>query len=387
MYNKETSITNAIAMSNQSLQRQGLQNVTPPNWLGLVTDGMLWVSLLMITGIIIYITIIYPQQAKQQTIALAFRNANEISRGAQVKMMGSEIGYVDSIRIRHDRVNIIIKTNPGGITVPPGSTFTINFTGLAGAKSIEVIPPDKETSGRENPQGHYFIEEPIRLKDAMKYQTDLAEGLKKGAENFADFFGKKQPIEELQHNIRVADREMVHANKTLDNANSNIKTMDTKIANGLGKINKVLYDFEVSSKAIAKSTGSNDFGTNVITTLGSISKGLLRGQRNMALFVEGHHLQRYQATASTIDKQMGRICEHITPTLWYAKWDKANHGLTQFSQAVDVASQHIDVTIIKDQLIKSQLYIQQFNTLLINQNERFEKKIKRLNAQQEQKRH
>jgi hypothetical protein len=180
---------------------------------------------------------------------------------------------------------------------------------------------------------------------------------------------------------------MILANKTLAHANTSLKAMDTKIASGLGKINKVLYDFEVSSQAVAKSTGSNDFDTNVITTLGSISKGLLRGQRNMALFVEGHHLQRYQATASTIDTQMETICEHITPTLWYAKWDKANHGLMQFSQAVDEASQQIDVTIIKDQLIKSQLYIQQLNTMLIHQNERFEKKIEQLNAQQEQKRH
>ena len=63
--------------------------------------------------------------------------------GSPVRMMGIEIGHVTKIKPIKDEVYVkFIVTNPD-VYVPQGTMVTVEFSGMAGSKSLELYLPDK----------------------------------------------------------------------------------------------------------------------------------------------------------------------------------------------------------------------------------------------------
>ncbi len=196
----------------------------------IISDLLLWtlMAALLIYGL--YIVAIVVPAKRGQTIHLEFLNANEISRGAPVRLMGTDIGFVDNIRIEQDHVDVTIQTDPDAIRIPSGSVFTVLFTGLGGAKSIEVTLPNSPVSD-EDGKPVYRIKEPISMRDTLNASLDSVQALQKGSENISDFFGKRKPVEELQFNIQealemstVATRNTTSLNQALGSLQKDVNT-------------------------------------------------------------------------------------------------------------------------------------------------------------------
>lgn len=195
----------------------------------IISDIVLWVFLTLLLAFLIYQFAVTLPAKSGQTITLPFRDANEISKGSSVRMMGTEIGFVDDVHILQDHVEIKIQTYPGTLKIPSGARFTILFTGLAGAKSIEV---DLPTQPQPRINGHplYLVEEPIRMKDTLNSSIDVTQALQKGAENITDFFGKKKPVEELQFNIRQAHQMSTVAVSNTQALNAALQDLTKEVA-------------------------------------------------------------------------------------------------------------------------------------------------------------
>ncbi len=209
----------------------------------IISDLLLWGALALLLAGGLYLWAVALPIAQGERITLQFHDANEITRGSLVRMMGTEIGYVDKIRLKKDHVEITVRTNRQALKIPSGSMFTVQFTGLVGAKCIEVVPPDVP---RPRVQGKplYLVEEPLRLKDNMNYQMDILQDLQEGAENLADFFGKKKPVEELQVNIRQAHQWTRKSQGFLDDSSrklasiqSELNAATTEVVSTLSKFN------------------------------------------------------------------------------------------------------------------------------------------------------
>lgn len=167
----------------------------------IISDILLWLFLLLLLAYGVYFfAVALPAQGGQR-ITLHFRNANEISKGSPVRLMGTDIGFVSDLHIRQDHVEVTVQTYPNTLEIPSGSSFNILFTGLGGSKSIEVVVPNNPKP-LVNGQPVYRIEEPVTMRDTLNASIDMTQSLQQGAENIADFFGKKKPVEELQYNIQ-----------------------------------------------------------------------------------------------------------------------------------------------------------------------------------------
>jgi len=187
----------------------------------IISDILLWLALALLLAYTIYFFAIYLPAQRGQIITLHFHNANEISKGSPVRMMGTDIGFVSNLRLQQDYVAVTVQTNPGTLPIPSGSKFNILFTGLAGAKSIEVVPP-QSPQPTVNGQPVYLVEEPLRMRDTLNASIDVTQALQKGAENITDFFGKKKPVEELQFNIQQAHQISTVANQNTRKLNGAI---------------------------------------------------------------------------------------------------------------------------------------------------------------------
>lgn len=196
----------------------------------IISDLLLWALMAALLLYVLYMVAIVLPAKRSQTIHLEFLNANEISRGAPVRLMGTDIGFVDDIRIERDHVDVTIQTSPDAIRIPSGSVFTVLFTGLGGAKSIEVTLPATPVPDKDG-KPVYRVKEPISMRDTLNASLDSVQALQKGSENISDFFGKRKPVEELQFNIKealemstVATRNTVSLNRALGSLRQDVDT-------------------------------------------------------------------------------------------------------------------------------------------------------------------
>lgn len=221
---------------------------SPPLNRAIISDILLWVFLTLLIAYGVYLFAIVIPAKRGQTIVLPFKDANEISKGSAVRMMGTEVGFVDDIRIRQDHVEIVVQTYPKSLKIPSGSVFTILFTGLAGSKSIEVQLPETPQP-QQNGIPEYLIEQPIRMKDTLNSSIDVTQALQKGAENIADFFGKKKSVEELQFNIHQAQEMASGAVGHITVLNGSLKELRQEVALNANQASETLSNFNEGVEA------------------------------------------------------------------------------------------------------------------------------------------
>jgi ABC-type transporter Mla subunit MlaD len=336
----------------------------------IISDILLWITLALLAFYLVYLfAVVFPAK-RGQIINLHFKDANEISKGSAVRMMGMDIGFVNDVRIRKDHVEVTVQTNPDAPKIPSGATFTILFTGLAGSKSIEVEAPDAP-----HPKIHgkpiYLVEEPIRMKDALNYSLDATQALQKGAENIADFFGKKKPVEELQFNIQQTHQMTVTAIHNFTGMQQTIdrmrKDVTTNVLAGLDTLNGLNH----ASKVIARTT-------TPATLRSRITKGLQFAQKMGKLFsgqsatvVEGITLQQRLTQMNQANTQISSRMQLLqTQVKTFPLWQWLNNFDTQEGRMVDFLNQ-ADAFFSTDRLpaIKqARKAIQSFNHQLIQWN-------------------
>jgi ABC-type transporter Mla subunit MlaD len=117
-----------------------------------------------------------------EKIVLRFQDVSQLTVGSPVNFMGTYVGYVKQVKQKGDSVEVVCKTYPNIIAIPKGAHFTIEFNGLAGAETLEVLPPT--VAELRHPAQNYVVEEPIRLKDVTAAQMILAKSLQDSM-NFA----------------------------------------------------------------------------------------------------------------------------------------------------------------------------------------------------------
>ena len=92
--------------------------------------------------------------------------------GSPVRMMGIEVGHVTKIKPLKDEMYVkFVLTNPD-VYIPQGTAVTVEFTGMAGSKSLELYLPQKgDYIDKSTPL--IIVESPKRLHDAMSLLNDM----------------------------------------------------------------------------------------------------------------------------------------------------------------------------------------------------------------------
>ena len=92
--------------------------------------------------------------------------------GSPVRMMGIEVGYITKIKPTKDEVYVkFILTNPD-VYIPQGTQATVEFSGMAGSKSLELYLPDEKTYVDKN-SAILSVNPPKRLHDALGLLNDM----------------------------------------------------------------------------------------------------------------------------------------------------------------------------------------------------------------------
>ena len=173
---------------------------------------------------------------KNHRYYLFFKDVDGLAQGSPVRMMGFQIGYVRDVKVFGDNIFVSFLVTEKNVTIPEGSSAQVEFYGLGGSKSLEVVPPNESKNGRI---GEVILtRNPYRVNDYYTYGKEI--------------------------NV-LLESMMVNASKTLDAVTrSGITT--PFLVKSTQKINSVLQSFvendDTKSETIQENTSVEDDSVN-----------------------------------------------------------------------------------------------------------------------------
>lgn len=175
----------------------------------------------------------------KKTYTLTFDDIDGIIKGSPVRFAGVVVGHVRDIDIHQDKVLVQIIITKPRVKIPGGSGATVESSGIAGSKSIEIRPP------QENGQKGILVQSPIRLKDfvdSLEIYSNVLVGLENGlvklsSDTTQDIFEKlKEPYDFAPIN-KVLD-SAVELEKETNTILEKINQCERGISNILDSISK-----------------------------------------------------------------------------------------------------------------------------------------------------
>ncbi len=110
---------------------------------------------------------------KNNTYTISFRDIDGIINGSPVRMMGVVVGHVRELTPYSEGIDVQFIITRRGVKIPNGSIAKVSFSGLAGSRSIEILPPTPQTVYAPG----IITKSPLRIKDIFEYGKVYSETL------------------------------------------------------------------------------------------------------------------------------------------------------------------------------------------------------------------
>ena len=136
-------------------------------------SGELLIWLVIVLIIVAVSTITYVSNSQKDNDYNIFMNdVDGLIVGSPVRMMGIEVGHVTKIKPTNGEVYIKFLITDKNLTLPQGTIATVEFSGMAGSKSLELYLPDSNTY-IDNNVPMITVNPPKRLHDAAGLLNEM----------------------------------------------------------------------------------------------------------------------------------------------------------------------------------------------------------------------
>lgn len=200
-------------------------------------EFLIWLVVILFFVSVFSLGLIFKEKNDENDYQIFLQDVDGLIVGSPVRMMGIEVGYVTKIKPIKDEVYVNFVLTKPDVYIPQGSFITVEFSGMAGSKSLELYLPQKgDYIDKSTPI--ITVEPPKRLHDAMSLLNDMFKKLGSIIYTTSDFGTKLKEIDLNSVNIinsksGVGDF-LEYSDRFLDDSNK--KAMD--IRNSLEELKK-----------------------------------------------------------------------------------------------------------------------------------------------------
>ena len=134
----------------------------------ILIEIFIWIAVLVVifcTAMFVH----YKIFVEPHVYLIKFNDINGITNGSPVRFMGINVGYVRKLISVEDYVTVQILITKKGLIIPDGTVARVEFYGLGGSKSIELMP-----SNIKNRNG-IITTDNIRIADVFSKAGSLVE--------------------------------------------------------------------------------------------------------------------------------------------------------------------------------------------------------------------
>ncbi len=176
----------------------------------------------------------YNKEKALVTYQIFMPDVDGLIAGSPVKFMGVQVGYIEKIKIVSNNIYLKIVITSKDVTLPKGSIATVEFSGMAGSKSLEVYPPTKESLATNN---LIAVQNPKRLSDAMGLLSEMFDKIGSITTKLSFFANETGvtdinngiDVKDIQTNMNIVDNWM----RGISNIKSNIKKENSENSKGV----------------------------------------------------------------------------------------------------------------------------------------------------------
>ncbi|MFA6988560.1 MAG: MlaD family protein [Candidatus Gastranaerophilaceae bacterium] len=201
---------------------------------------------------------------------IIFHDIDGLIVGSPVRLMGVDIGHVQKIQNIYDDIHLTFVITDKNVKIPKAVIATVQFTGIAGSKSLEILPL------RNCKQCGYIVltQEPIRINKAFSLQNAITESLVGYSKSITELIGNKT-AKDVRVIIKKSINETTKMNKNLDKINNVLQKHTGKITLSSTEIKKTInedtneFDQEEIDfiKSLDEFSAFDDFNSFVKTNL------------------------------------------------------------------------------------------------------------------------
>lgn len=237
----------------------------------LLLEIFIWI--LLLGGLIFFgVNIVVHHLNKYQSYQVIFKDIDGLIVGSPVRMMGIQVGHITEVTPTNDEVFITFVITENNLQIPKGSIVSVQFTGLAGSKSLEIEPPKTQKKG-----GPFLeVNEPIRVSSLMGIQTRISESILQTAQSVLAFFGENQPKVIGQHIKQVTINTGTSVSQ-VKGINTNLNKTSKQLSENIKNMNVYFTSRDKDFSSLGKSLNDETLNKNLketITSLNSINQGI-----------------------------------------------------------------------------------------------------------------
>ncbi len=133
---------------------------------------LLWLIVILVIVAVSSLSFMHISKNDENDYQVFLPDVDGLIIGSPVKMMGVQVGHVVKIEPVKDEVYVKFVLDNKDVYIPQGSDITVEFSGMAGSKSLELyIPQDGKSVDALSPM--IAVNPPKRLYDAAQLLREM----------------------------------------------------------------------------------------------------------------------------------------------------------------------------------------------------------------------
>jgi hypothetical protein len=186
----------------------------------------------------------------------------------------------------------------------------------------------------------YLVKNPIRLRQALQYQIDIADSLKEGAENFANMFGNDKPAEILQYNVLKARDGIIIARNYLTDFNVLLEQKNKDAGMYLGNIRHTIEDFAEATAEADRTLDPRYLGPTVSSALRYFNLAVNEGHAAMETFESTHGFHQFNRKIIDANRRISHT-SLLTPEVAIHKLQAWNRHVRAFGNGLSTFNRYL----------------------------------------------
>lgn len=206
------------------------------------------VEILIIVFVILLVSLgisfAFNKHYKTHLYKLNFQDVDGIIKGSPVKFMGVVVGHVSNLKYENKEILASILITKKGIDIPACSTAKVEFTGIVGSKSIEIMPPTDEECEEK-----IVTYNPLRINEffnSIQIYNRALEGIDNGLKKFSN-----ENVEYVLSKISK-DPDFKIIDKIIMNTDKIQGNITRTIQKAIKSEEKAIHEIDIINKRIPK---------------------------------------------------------------------------------------------------------------------------------------
>lgn len=206
---------------------------------------VIWIAVIGLISGATY-TYFYFKFIKPNLYTIYFKDTDGLIKGSPIRFMGIVCGHVRELKYHKDSIEVQMIITKKGVKIPSGSVASVEFSGIAGSKSIEIMPPKNNLSDIG-----IVTKDTLRLTDVLDEYMYIGKAFA-SLKDFVDAINQ-DTILKVFSAIDEASPILKNADKTVSEGSSKYHEFNRRVENIIEsekKLEKTLDKININTKKI-----------------------------------------------------------------------------------------------------------------------------------------